>query len=209
MAFLNSISLRNKVLLIVVLVLIGFVTVAVVAYQAMLTTSEREREIEEAYQIIDHTRQMEASLFMMESGERGFLITGDPTFLEKYENGQKRYNALFEELKNLLPAGSTEASLLADIDHELALWKTEAVQPLIDLRNAVVRGEAQLDQVVQGVASRVGRNRFLRVNDVLRLLADREYENLSRVLQASADARNALQTVLIGGPIVAILFESC
>lgn len=105
MAFLNSISLRNKVLLIVVLVLIGFVTVAVVAYQAMLTTSEREREIEEAYQIIDHTRQMEASLFMMESGERGFLITGDPTFLEKYENGQKRYNALLRNSKiYFLPA---------------------------------------------------------------------------------------------------------
>ncbi|WP_298490528.1 CHASE3 domain-containing protein [uncultured Chloroflexus sp.] len=206
MVFLNSISLRNKILLVVVLVLIGFMIVSVVAYQAMLTTSEREREIEQTYQIIDHTRQMEASLFMMESGERGFLITGDPTFLEKYENGQKQYNALFEELKNLLPAGTTEASLLADIDHELSLWKTEAVQPLIDLRNAVVRGEAQLDQVVQGVASRVGRNRFLRVHDVLRLLANREYENLSRVLQASADARNTLQTVLIGGPMVAILF---
>ncbi|MFN3372984.1 MAG: hypothetical protein ACK44M_05380 [Chloroflexus sp.] len=74
MAFLNSISLRNKILLVVVLVLIGFMIVSVVAYQAMLTTSEREREIEQTYQIIDHTRQMEASLFMMESGERGFLL---------------------------------------------------------------------------------------------------------------------------------------
>lgn len=206
MTFFNSISLRNKILFIVVLVLLSLVIVALVAYQAMLTTVERDRELQVAYKIIDRTRQMEASLFMMESGERGFLITGDPTFLEKYENGQKRYSALFEELKGLLPAGTTEASLLEDLDRELMLWKAEAAQPLIELRYAVVRGEAQLDQVVQMVASRVGRNRFLRVNDILRLLADREYENLSKVVAASEAALNTLQAVLIGGSLAAITF---
>ncbi|WP_082909016.1 CHASE3 domain-containing protein, partial [Chloroflexus islandicus] len=204
MAFLNSISLRNKILLIVGLVLLGMVTVAIVSYQAMLTAAQREDELQEAYTIIEHTRQMEASLFMMESGERGFLITGDPTFLEKYENGQKRYATLLNELKQLVPSQTTEYALIEEIDKELGLWKSEAAQPLIELRYAVVRGEASLDQVVQGVASRIGRNRFLRISELLNQLANQEYQSLNQVVAASEEALNNLQAVLIGGTFAAI-----
>lgn len=206
MAFLNSISLRNKIMLIVGLVLVGMLLVSTAAYRAMLISSAREIEVQRAYTVIDHTRQVETSLFMMESGERGFLITGDPTFLEKYENGQKRYNTLFEQLKQLIPPDTLEYGLLEEVDRELTLWKTEAVQPLIELRYSVVRGEAELDQVVQQVASRIGRNRFLRMNEILHLLADREYEQLNQALAASAAARTTLQMALIGGTAAAVVF---
>ncbi|GIV88152.1 MAG: chemotaxis sensory transducer [Chloroflexus sp.] len=205
MSFFNSISLRNKIMLIAGLILIGLVAVAIVAYQAMVAASAREQELRYAYTVIDHTRQLEASLYMMESGERGFLITGDPAFLEKYENGQKRYQTLREELNTLIPSNNPNYALIQQIDQELALWKSEAAQPLIDLRYAVVRGEAQLDQVVEKVASRIGRNRFLQISATLQQLADQEYTYLDQVATASQEALDNLRIVLIGGPIAATL----
>lgn len=83
MSVLNHISLRNKILLLVVLVFFCFVSVSFVAYQALISTNEREQAVKDAYSIIMHTRQLETSLHMMESGERGFLITGDPVFFGK------------------------------------------------------------------------------------------------------------------------------
>ncbi|WP_298490256.1 HAMP domain-containing protein [uncultured Chloroflexus sp.] len=80
------------------------------------------------------------------------------------------------------------------------------IQPLINLRYAVNRGEASLNQIVDIVATRMGYNRFARIGELMNQLVDAEYQLLNEVVIASEDARNTLQTVLIGGPIVAILF---
>ncbi len=204
MQFLNSISLRNKILLIVALVLLGMVTVAIVSYQAMLTAAQREDDLQASYTIIDHTRQIEATLHMMESGERGFLITGDPAFLSKYEEGQQRYDQMIRELKTLVPAQKSEYALIEELDNEVRQWKTEVIQRLIDLRYAVARGEASLDQVVELVASRAGYNRFVRIDEIMKQLVDYEYQSLQQVEVASEEALNNLQIVLIGGTFAAI-----
>lgn len=62
MAFLNSISLRNKILLVVGLVLASMVAVTVTSHEALQNANERARELQETYKVIDHTHQMEASL---------------------------------------------------------------------------------------------------------------------------------------------------
>ncbi|WP_298816224.1 methyl-accepting chemotaxis protein [Chloroflexus sp.] len=204
MAFLNSISLRNKILLIVSLILIGMIFVAVAAFQALQTAQEREQELQKTYAVIQHTYQMEASLHMMESGERGFLITGDPTFLDKYESGQKQYNDLLAELRDIVPDQTIGYQLINEIDDEVTLWKAEAAQPLIELRYAVIRGEASIDQVIQMVASRIGRNRFIRISDLMKQLVSFEQDLLDEMLAESANATSNLQMVLIGGTFAAI-----
>lgn len=205
MAFLNSISLRNKILIIVSLVLLGMVTVAVVAYQAMVTAAQREDELQAAYTVIEHTRHIEATLHMMESGERGFLITGDPVFLDKYEEGQQLYSQLLSELKQQVSPGTAEYALIENIDSELQQWKSEVIQPLIDMRYAVNRKEATLDQVIQIVASRAGYNRFERMNELMNQLIDSEYQSLNQVVAASEEALNNLQITLLGGTFAAIV----
>ncbi|WP_298490252.1 hypothetical protein [uncultured Chloroflexus sp.] len=68
MTFLNLISLRNKILLIVGLGLLSMVMVAIASYQAMVSAAQREEELRGSYTVIEYTRQMEASLHMMEFG---------------------------------------------------------------------------------------------------------------------------------------------
>ncbi|MDW8404180.1 methyl-accepting chemotaxis protein [Chloroflexus sp.] len=205
MAFLNSISLRNKILIIVSLVLLGMVTVAIVSYQAMVTAAQREDELQAAYTVIEHTRRIEATLHMMESGERGFLITGDPVFLDKYEEGQQLYSQLLSELKKQVSTGTAEYALIENIDSEAQQWKSEVIQPLIDLRYAVNRKEASLDQVFQIVASRAGYNRFARMSELMNQLIDSEYQSLNQVVAASEEALNNLQITLLGGTFAAIV----
>ncbi|ABY34086.1 MAG TPA: hypothetical protein DEF43_03520 [Chloroflexus aurantiacus] len=125
MSFLNQISLRNKILLLVALLFVGIIIVSVVAYQSLLGANEREQEVRIAYSIIAHTRQLEASMHMMESGERGFLITGDPVFLEKYESGKQLYLAVYSEMQREIPRDSEFYTLLEEVDRELEKWKTQ------------------------------------------------------------------------------------
>ncbi len=200
MSFLNQISLRNKILLLVALLFVGIIIVSVVAYQSLLGANEREQEVRIAYSIIAHTRQLEASMHMMESGERGFLITGDPVFLEKYESGKQLYLAVYSEMQRDVPRDSEFYVLLEEVDRELEKWKTQVAEPLINLRYAVNRNEAQLEQVIQGVASRAGYETFTRISQIMEQLVSSEEELLNQLSESSAQSLQSLQMVLIGGP---------
>lgn len=200
MSFLNQISLRNKILLLVALLFVGIIIVSVVAYQSLLGANEREQEVRIAYSIIAHTRQLEASMHMMESGERGFLITGDPVFLEKYESGKQLYLAVYSEMQREKPRDSEFYTLLEEVDRELEKWKTQVAEPLINLRYAVNRNEAQLEQVIQGVASRAGYETFTRISQIMEQLVSSEEELLNQLSESSAQSLQSLQMVLIGGP---------
>ncbi len=205
MSFLNDISLRNKILLLVFLVFLCVVTVSVISYQALLGANEREREVQNAYNIIVHTRQLETSLYMMESGERGFLITGDPVFLEKYDSGKQLYLAVFGELKRQIPSDSSVYVMLEEVDRELEAWKSQVSEPLINMRYAVNRNEASLDQIIQVVASRAGNDRFTRISQVMSQIVNAEEQLLKNVSEVSLQALQSLQIVLIGGPAITVI----
>ncbi len=205
MSFLNDISLRNKILLLVFLVFLCVVTVSVISYQALLGANEREREVQNAYNIIVHTRQLETSLYMMESGERGFLITGDPLFLEKYDSGKQLYLAVFGELKRQIPSDSSVYVMLEEVDRELEAWKSQVSEPLINMRYAVNRNEASLDQIIQVVASRAGNDRFTRISQVMSQIVNAEEQLLKNVSEVSLQALQSLQIVLIGGPAITVI----
>ncbi len=207
MAFLNSLNLRNKILLIVGIVLLGMALVTVASYQALQTFDQHEQYLLKTYRVIDYSRQMEASLYMAESGERGFLITGDPAFLEKYEKALAWYGDLRAELRNLIPAQTPEYQLLEAIDQEFNAWKAEAAQPLIDLRYAVVRGGASIDDVIERVASRIGRNRFARISELMRQLADQEYAMLNQAASETESSMQNLQVVLVGGTFLTAMLS--
>ncbi len=205
MSFLNDISLRNKILLLVFLVFLCVVTVSVISYQALLGANEREREVQNAYNIIVHTRQLETSLYMMESGERGFLITGDPVLLEKYDSGKQLYLAVFGELKRQIPSDSSMYVMLEEVDRELEAWKSQVSEPLINMRYAVNRNEASLDQIIQVVASRAGNDRFTRISQVMSQIVNAEEQLLKNVSEVSLQALQSLQIVLIGGPAITVI----
>ncbi len=205
MSFLNDISLRNKILLLVFLVFLCVVTVSVISYQALLGANEREREVQNAYNIIVHTRQLETSLYMMESGERGFLITGDPVFLEKYDSGKQLYLAVFGELKRQIPSDSSMYVMLEEVDRELEAWKSQVAEPLINMRYAVNRNEASLDQIIQVVASRAGNDRFTRISQMMSRIVNAEEQLLKHVSEVSLQALQSLQIVLIGGPAITVI----
>ncbi|WP_322821961.1 methyl-accepting chemotaxis protein [Chloroflexus sp.] len=205
MSFLNQISLRNKILLLVALLFVGIMIVSVVAYQSLFSTNEREQEVRSSYSIIVHTRQLETSMHMMESGERGFLITGDPVFLEKYESGKQLYLAVYGEMRRDVPRDSEFYVLLEEVDRELEKWKTQVAEPLINLRYAVNRNEAQLEEVIQGVASRAGHESFTRISQIMGQLVSSEEALLNQFSESSAQSLQSLQMVLIGGPGVTII----
>lgn len=74
-----------------------------------------------------------------ETGERGFALTGDPSFLEPYEHAEWSLGHELEVLEASLRTPAQRA-LLARIDELLQTWRRELGQPVIAARrNAPIR----------------------------------------------------------------------
>jgi len=87
-----------------------------------------------------------------ETGERGFLITGEEEFLEPYRQGQKNFNRHVSALSSLIinaPPKDEVAGLIEKVQNLAIKWYEEAALPEINIRRAenVAKAEARLNKL--------------------------------------------------------------
>lgn len=101
-------SLRNKVLAVLivpVVVLVASTTLLVLSRQRTNATLGAERE---AYLIRDAVQAVQNDLVDAETGMRGYLLTGDDSFLEPYDTGVGRIGSDLDALEALTDADGSQ-----------------------------------------------------------------------------------------------------
>lgn len=107
----------------------------------------------------------------METGQRGYLITGDTAFLEPYQNSKAVLAEHITDLHTTIDGAYDRRIMLNDVSSLQALatnWQSNAVEPIIALRQQVTNGSANQNDIATAVSS--GRGKI--ILDELRLLAD-------------------------------------
>jgi len=150
--------------------LAGFFGVAAILVAAHLVGLASLREVHEAGGAVAHTQAVKhgleallATLVDAETGERGFVITGAPEYLEPYERARTAIAAQVASLR-VLVAGSVDQ--VADLDRLTALADLE----FEELAKAVRRRQESGFAAAQAeVADNVGR----RIMDEMRVIVAR------------------------------------
>jgi signal transduction histidine kinase len=149
------------------------VLVAVLVVTATVTTLARLRVA-----AVDHTLRVNVlpaqqaatrltqTYVDQETAQRGYLITGDPQFLQPYIRGKAAAITTRRQLEGLLAEDAGAQRLLADVDQSAQVWQTQAATPEIAARQRGPISPGQLETF-----GLTGKNRF----DGLRVrLADLE-----------------------------------
>jgi PAS domain S-box-containing protein len=120
--------------------LLGFISALALLAVVAWFNWRHNAHMQEAAELVARTHEVQANLNRLlslledvETGERGFIITGDPKFLEPFESG---LNAVAEQQRRL-------GSLILDVDQKANL---SALEPLIAERIAVARRQVELGQ---------------------------------------------------------------
>jgi signal transduction histidine kinase len=88
-----------------------------------------------------------------ETGERGYLLTGDTDFLQPYAAGQAQAARFRRQLAHDLAGNRASARMLARVDRAAAAWRTQAAEPEINQRmRGPVSGTQLLPEVLRGKA---------------------------------------------------------
>src|ERR1700690_1539541 len=185
--------LRRTVLIPVVLLLLLAATLVL----EILSLTASQRWVDHTDQVIADSRLLMRSMIDMETGLRGYRLTGDPVFLEAYTSGKTRVSpqlALMEDMVRDNPAQLSRLRGIGELDRrwiEYAerLLRQNAGQPVSP--QDYVAGKDIMDQI------RARQREFIDTETRLHDLRYQRSTLLSRIVIGSAVGLSLLTAVLL------------
>jgi len=104
------------------------------------STSKLQNELDF---LVDHdmnvhalTYEIEKNMVDMETGQRGYVITGQENYLDPYTHGKEQMVVLKDQLATLISDNPSQLKLLEDIHKTMEHWIQIAGEPVVALRQA-------------------------------------------------------------------------
>jgi diguanylate cyclase (GGDEF)-like protein len=159
--------------------------------------------------ISNQSSELSRAYVDQETGERGFLLTGNPVALELYDGGNATADRLAPELRREIASTQYAVELLPLFDDELAAaasWKSRA-EPQITALRAGMMPPGQLDQTVLDAKNLFDtlRERFRALDARLNLLIADEIEHIRSVLRTANKSQLAAVTIFAASVIGCII----
>lgn len=156
---------------------------ATALYQAISSERQSRAQVQLTTRILVSLRQSMRFALNAETGQRGFLLTGDRLYLEPYEDAKLRWLVGLDELESLLSAVATDAQKAHIVRlQELATAKLKELDRTIELAEQDRRQEA-----LAIVSRDIGQQIMDEYRLVVATLEDEEQAILNRAL-GQADA---------------------
>jgi len=166
--FRTQLWLGNGILLVLMIIIAG------VVYQSVNSLLSNSRWVTHTHQVIEEGALLQKSLIDMETGYRGFLITGKDNFLEPYHQGKKHFEEVITQTKNLVSDNPAQVELLNKVHQIANQWYDEFAKVGIAKRRKVVAGAKDADYFQERLSANVG-NRFM---DEIREVLDKLRDNM-------------------------------
>jgi methyl-accepting chemotaxis protein len=188
---------------IVVAIVVALITVATVSQRKQVAAQELNIH---TYEVIEQANGLKDSIVNMETGVRGFLITGLDDFLEPLNIGRMTFEAHLASIKQLTNDEQVKEKL--ELLHQSQQeWLTHAAEPAIGLRREVITGNATMADVVAFEREARGKKVMDVMRGILQDIEDIEEDLLAERGGAAEDARKFASIVLLGGGAAAVVLS--
>lgn len=189
-------SIGKKITSALAVCLLGLVVVGTLAYSNISKLTKTSQWVNHTHQVLEAREQILASLKDAETGQRGFIITGEPRYLEPYNNAVSKLPQEVAHLRELTIDNGAQQQRISELEPLIA-GKLAELKQTIDLRSS--SGFEAAQKVVLTDAGKA-------VMDQIRSKAG-EIENAERTLlqMRETDAANSVQTTKLSLVITALL----
>ena len=212
-------TIGKKIALGLALTLAVIVAVGCLAAYATAKLAESEDEASKSGHLVAHTYEVLAKLEAVlttltdaETGQRGYLLTGDDPYLEPYRNAKDRIDHLLADLKELTKDNQDQQGRLEELGPKVRA-KFQELQETIDLRGqkdkgpdaalAVVKtdkGKQVMDDIRKTVGAMKGEeNHLLQRRDDEAKHRDDQAQAIAHLSQYAIWTATALAVLVIGG----------
>jgi methyl-accepting chemotaxis protein len=174
------------------------VAIGAVSYQSTAKLTETAKWVAHTYQVLEKLEGVLSGMMDAETGQRGYILTGEERYLEPYRDAQASVDQKIKSLRELTKDNVDQQRRL-DILEPLIDGKEGKfadLQESIDLRKDKIKG---FDAALQMVRTDKGKTVMDEIRKTLEAMADEENSLLiKRSEEAQASAKNANFTIVFG-----------
>ncbi|MEH2047275.1 response regulator [Nostoc sp.] len=197
---LNRLKIGTKIGVSFALSLATLTTIGLISYQSTNQLVETSRQESHTYQVLSQLEDLNLQLTNAETGQRGYVLTGEQRYLEPYNAAIQVLDQKFKDLQNLTTDNPKQQQQL-DILQPLITQKLDELKETIDLRQN--QGFEASQKVV--LTDR-GKQLMSEIRKVIQTMEHEENTLLKqRSEKAQAAARQTLATIIYSIPLFSLL----
>ncbi|PTU04733.1 chemotaxis protein [Pseudomonas sp. HMWF031] len=158
------------------------------------------------YEVLNESGAILASLINIETGMRGYAITGTESFLAPLREGEQSFLKSYSVLKQLTSDNPIQQQRLESLNGLKSQWFQEDIQGAVALRQKISSGAQPMDAIIHLISE--GRDKA-KMDAMRQLISDLKDEEKKLLDVRSDDMNNAKSTaleILLGGGLLAIIF---
>jgi len=155
---LKKLSISTKIIIGFAVPVVLMVLVSSVVYFSTQKLVDTASWVQHTQKAITKGHLLEKLILDMETGERGFLITGKEAFLEPFVKSEKQWAVEVSATKELVSDNPSQVKRLEKIDEQAQQWLKLAATPEIAQRRKVKTQSISLDHIQTILQNKVGKN---------------------------------------------------
>ena len=182
---------------IIVAILVTLVTLAELGFRRQAQANGLNVH---TYEVLDRCAGVLESLLNIETGQRGYSLTGRDGSLEPYETGKRNFEVQLRALTELTADNPQQQERLKQLSDKQRTWISAAIDPAIALRRS---GGDELAAVVAGEQSNKGKAGMDSMRQLLSEISATERTLLSQRTEEAEQVRRHTEWLMIGGGLLA------
>jgi len=204
----DNLSITRKLLLAFTVVVTILIVIVLATYSTLNRTSAADLDNRKSIEVLMAVRTLEGDLADLETGQRGFLITGDERFLEPYTAARVSFAQNLNRIRELTTDNPQQQERVQAVRDLLQQWLGQHLENTITHRREVNAGRGDLTALFEEEKRARGKEMADRMRAVLTEVASQEtaiqtkrtedLNNLVGVLYDTLIFGGALGVVLAG-----------
>ncbi|MEH1817131.1 MAG: response regulator [Nostoc sp.] len=197
---LNRLKIGTKIGVSFALSLATLTTIGLISYQSTNELIETSRKESHTYQVLSQLEDLNLQLTNAETGQRGYIITGEQRYLEPYNAAIQVLNQKVREIQRLTADNPNQQNRL-DILQPLLTERMAVMKEVIELRQS-----QGLEASQKAVLTDQGKQLMDNIQKVIQAMKNEENALLKqRSEKAQAAARQTLGSIVYSIPFFSLL----
>jgi CheY-like chemotaxis protein/CHASE3 domain sensor protein len=181
-----------------VVAVVAIVLLAALSWEALRRRTETAMLVTHTFEVVEQLQELVGTIKDAETGQRGYLLTGEESYLAPYDSAIASTPRQLEALRDLVGDNPEQRRRVAEIDGLLAQKYAELAQTI------TLRREGRVDEALQLVRSDLGKDLMDRVRARVGEMEGTE-KGLLELRQREFDVRVFWSTVITSGGLAILL----
>jgi signal transduction histidine kinase len=191
---------KNKVIAGFGTALAILILVGVLSYRSMLQSDEDREWVTHSHQVLERLDAVLANMLDIETGERGYIITGEGSYLEPYKEALDRVHQNLKDVRELTVDNSVQRRTLDRLEPIIS-EKLGTAQDQIEIRTQV-----GLVSGIESVRAGLGKKFMDQIREQLTEMKQEENRLLKLRMEETAKSSRIARTVMVTGEVLAVAF---